>query len=376
MDQIQQTADNNLQAAIDNINNSSTDSSDTATPSDSNDNQNYTDPLAPPPAPQDFGGDINDANSLPMPPDLTPPTDQPSSGPEPIQPAGFSAPNAPSDGAFNPTNTTFDSANVNDDNFGATETYNPLTTDGQPSQNSEFSIPTPNFDSPDSDNYGPSNNFGADAPYPSDNSQQFNNGDNHQGSTNMNNYQDQNQPANAYNSSESSNNYDQSSHSSDTYNQTPTDNFAQNNHPSNNNDQNRPNDNYDQGNRSSNNYDQSNHPSGDYDRNNHPTSEPSNEPLADRNPRNNPSEPSTPNPSRLSGNDAHKIKEAAMRSIIPLLNSPSDTLDPEEKYDLCQEILETTNDQSVLAPTYDAANSIKDEKKRFDALHEIINMID
>lgn len=80
----------------------------------------------------------------------------------------------------------------------------------------------------------------------------------------------------------------------------------------------------------------------------------------------------TPPPVAATGLEA--IKKEALEDLRPLVT----TLDipPDEKFDTMLLIIRSTDDQSLVQPAYEAAKTITDEKKRAEALLDIIKEID
>lgn len=73
-------------------------------------------------------------------------------------------------------------------------------------------------------------------------------------------------------------------------------------------------------------------------------------------------------------NDLEEIKKDALSELRPLI----DKLDvsPEEKFDTLLLIIRSTDDQSLLAATHEAAKAIPDDSRRAQALLDIIKEID
>lgn len=81
------------------------------------------------------------------------------------------------------------------------------------------------------------------------------------------------------------------------------------------------------------------------------------------------------NNSTLNNNpNAHQIKEAALRDLVPLLDHVS--VDPAQKFKICRDIFEDLHDYSVLDQAYNAASEIQDEEQRADSLLYLIESID
>lgn len=76
----------------------------------------------------------------------------------------------------------------------------------------------------------------------------------------------------------------------------------------------------------------------------------------------------------LATNDLEEIKKDALSELRPLI----DKLDvsPEEKFDTLLLIIRSTDDQSLLAATHEAAKAIPDDSRRAQALLDIIKEID
>lgn len=74
------------------------------------------------------------------------------------------------------------------------------------------------------------------------------------------------------------------------------------------------------------------------------------------------------------GSDISKVKEAALKELFPIMDRVE--VDPEKRFMLFQEMLTTMRDKAVIAPAYEAARQIRDDKIRADALLYLINSID
>jgi hypothetical protein len=94
-----------------------------------------------------------------------------------------------------------------------------------------------------------------------------------------------------------------------------------------------------------------------------------------------PSEPEAPAPAQApdfspttGSSELDDIKKDALAELRPLI----DKLDvsPEEKFDTLLLIIRSTDDQSLLAATHEAAKAIVDESRRAQALLDIIKEID
>ena len=89
-----------------------------------------------------------------------------------------------------------------------------------------------------------------------------------------------------------------------------------------------------------------------------------------------PAIPAVPQPESTApvNSDLENIKKDALSELRPLI----DKLDvsPEEKFDTLLLIIRSTDDQSLLAATHEAAKAIPDESRRAQALLDIIKEID
>ena len=74
------------------------------------------------------------------------------------------------------------------------------------------------------------------------------------------------------------------------------------------------------------------------------------------------------------GADISKVKEAALKELFPIMDRVE--VEPEKRFLLYQEMLTTMRDKAVIAPAYEAARQIRDDKVRADSLHYLINSID
>lgn len=73
-------------------------------------------------------------------------------------------------------------------------------------------------------------------------------------------------------------------------------------------------------------------------------------------------------------NDLEEIKKDALSELRPLIDKLDVT--PEEKFDTLLLIIRSTDDQSLLAATHEAAKAIPDDSRRAQALLDIIKEID
>lgn len=74
------------------------------------------------------------------------------------------------------------------------------------------------------------------------------------------------------------------------------------------------------------------------------------------------------------GADISKVKEAALKELFPIMDRVE--VEPEKRFLLYQEMLTTMRDKAVIAPAYEAARQIRDDKVRADSLLYLINSID
>ncbi len=74
------------------------------------------------------------------------------------------------------------------------------------------------------------------------------------------------------------------------------------------------------------------------------------------------------------GSDIVKVKEAALKELFPIMDRVE--VEPEKRFILFQEMLNTMRDKAVIAPAYEAARQIRDDKLRADSLLYLINSID
>ena len=74
------------------------------------------------------------------------------------------------------------------------------------------------------------------------------------------------------------------------------------------------------------------------------------------------------------GADISKVKEAALKELFPIMDRVE--VEPEKRFLLYQEMLNAMRDKAVIAPAYEAARQIRDDKIRADSLLYLINSID
>lgn len=90
-----------------------------------------------------------------------------------------------------------------------------------------------------------------------------------------------------------------------------------------------------------------------------------------------PAPAATPSPTQQpTGNsgDLDGIKKNALNELRPLIDKVD--LPAEEKFDTYLMLIRSTDDASLIAPAHDAAQAISDEKRRAEALLDIIKEID
>ena len=68
------------------------------------------------------------------------------------------------------------------------------------------------------------------------------------------------------------------------------------------------------------------------------------------------------------------VKEAALRDLAPILSKVD--MDYSKKFKLYKDIREELHDNSVIAPAYETAKDIADDRERADALLYLIDSID
>jgi hypothetical protein len=84
--------------------------------------------------------------------------------------------------------------------------------------------------------------------------------------------------------------------------------------------------------------------------------------------------PAAPTASTTSTGDLGGIKKDALGELRPLIDKVE--LPPEEKFDTYLMLIRSTDDSSLIAPAHAAAQAISDEKRRAEALLDIIKEID
>ncbi len=88
-----------------------------------------------------------------------------------------------------------------------------------------------------------------------------------------------------------------------------------------------------------------------------------------------PSVPPMPAPApAMPATDLDGIKKNALEELRPLMDKVD--LPAEEKFDTYLMLIRSTDDSSLIAPAYAAAQSISDEKRRAEALLDVVKEID
>lgn len=81
----------------------------------------------------------------------------------------------------------------------------------------------------------------------------------------------------------------------------------------------------------------------------------------------------TDQPTQLASDELLTMKQAALKELSPLVSHLEQT--PEEKFRTTMMMIQASDDQSLLKVAYEAAQTIKDEKARAQALLDIVNEI-
>jgi hypothetical protein len=81
-----------------------------------------------------------------------------------------------------------------------------------------------------------------------------------------------------------------------------------------------------------------------------------------------------PTPTVASSDDLSDIKKDALNDLRPLVGKLD--LEPDEKFDTYLLLIRSTDDKSLVAPAYAAAQSIPDESRKAQALLDVIKEID
>ncbi|HEX9679495.1 MAG TPA: hypothetical protein VGA08_02655 [Candidatus Saccharimonadales bacterium] len=78
---------------------------------------------------------------------------------------------------------------------------------------------------------------------------------------------------------------------------------------------------------------------------------------------------------RGSGNfsELYDIKQEALQQLGPLVKHLDQS--PEDRFDTLLMMLRASDDPSLIKPAYDAAQAIKDDKKRAEALLDVVNEV-
>jgi hypothetical protein len=82
----------------------------------------------------------------------------------------------------------------------------------------------------------------------------------------------------------------------------------------------------------------------------------------------------SPAPAAASSSDLDSIKLSALKDLRPLMDKVD--LPAEEKFDTFLMLIRSTDDSSLIGPAHVAAQGITDEKKKAEALLEVIKEID
>lgn len=78
-------------------------------------------------------------------------------------------------------------------------------------------------------------------------------------------------------------------------------------------------------------------------------------------------------PAPAADSDLLQLKQQALSQLSPLIDHLDQT--PEEKFRTTMMLLQSTDNQALLQPAYEAANAITDEKARAQALLDVVNEI-
>ncbi len=79
-------------------------------------------------------------------------------------------------------------------------------------------------------------------------------------------------------------------------------------------------------------------------------------------------------PARGNNSDLEQLKKSALNDLRPLVDKLN--LSNEEKFEIQLLLIRSTDDQTLLDPTYEAARAIEDEQKRAQALLNVIKEVD
>ena len=85
-------------------------------------------------------------------------------------------------------------------------------------------------------------------------------------------------------------------------------------------------------------------------------------------------EPAAAPVATLNTNDLESIKKDVLEQLRPLIGKVD--LPAEEKFDTYLMLIRSTDDATLIAPAHNAAQSITDEKRRAEALLDVIKEID
>lgn len=84
--------------------------------------------------------------------------------------------------------------------------------------------------------------------------------------------------------------------------------------------------------------------------------------------------PTTPPVSGVDDVNISHVKEEALRELSPLLDKTQ--LEPDQKFKIYRDMIETLHENSLLMPALEAAKQIQDESARAEALLYLVNLID
>jgi hypothetical protein len=85
-------------------------------------------------------------------------------------------------------------------------------------------------------------------------------------------------------------------------------------------------------------------------------------------------EPAAPTPAAPAADgDLMAIKQAALQNLTPLVDELPQT--PEDKFKTMMMLIQASDNSALIKKAYDAANTIRDEKTRAQALLDVVNEI-
>ena len=82
----------------------------------------------------------------------------------------------------------------------------------------------------------------------------------------------------------------------------------------------------------------------------------------------------SPNESIAVPEEMNQVKEQALRELVPLLANMN--INPEQKFKIYRDMIESLHDNSVAMPALEAAKQIQDENIRAEALLYLVTLID